>query len=159
MGGGSTFQGGRTLGEDMGLSRADGGVPSAYPVVSGAMEYQQTTTAAGVEMGRNGPFGSAGQLHGHAYSPMQNRPTIVPPSSPFHFSAGFFESPGFGGSGRGAAPTPAHVGGGYEGVGLVGSGGMDTDLQTLMNDALYGMWSNDLWGFEGECLQGSEGIS
>ena len=146
VGGGSTFQGRQTFGEDMGISRGDSGVSSAYPVVSGAMECEQPEAAARREMGSNRPLGSAGELRGHAYSPKQNQPAIVPSSSSFHFSTGFFDSPGFGGGGRAApAPVSSPVGGGYQGGGLMGSGGMDADLQALMNVDMVEVWSNYPW--------------
>ena len=36
---------------------------------------------------------------------------------------------------------------------------MDRDLQALMNDDLYGMWSNDPWEFEDGFREGSNGVS
>ena len=42
---------------------------------------------------------------------------------------------------------------------MVGWDGTDTDLQELMNDDLYGMWSNDPWGFEDRFREGSNGVS
>ena len=142
----------------MGLSQGGTSVSSAYPAVSGGTEYEQTTTAAGME--NYGSFGSASGLHGPAYSSMQGHHATIPlSSSPFHFSAGFFDSPGFG-RGGGATPAPAPapapapvpVGGGYGS--LRGSGGMDTDLLALMNNDLYRMWSNDSWGIRGQIREG-----
>jgi len=146
---GDIFQRGRTFGGDMGLSR--GGVSSTYPVVSGDMEYEQTA----VEMGSH--LGGASELHRPAYSSPQSYHAILPSSSSsFHFSAGFFDNPGFGGGWR-AAPAP--IGGGYGSSGMVGSGGIDADLQVLMNNDLYGTSLNAPRRFEGGYPKGSDGFA
>lgn len=136
---GSTFQRRQTFGRDMGLSRGGDGVSPAYPVSSGT-DYEKVA-AAGLEMGSYESLGGVNELHGPAYSSMQSQHAVVPSSS-FHFSAGFFDSPGFGGGQRTAL---APVGGGYGSGGVVGSGGMDADLQGLMNNDLYGTWPNASW--------------
>ena len=123
----------------MEFSRGDAAVSSVYPVVS---EYEQMVVA-GVEVRSYASIGGARELHTHAYLPMQSHP--APPSSFYHFGAGFFDSPGFGGRGEASAPVAGSYGGGV----MVDSGGMDADLQAFMNNGLYGMWSNAPWGFEG----------
>lgn len=119
---------------------------SAYPAVSDAIDYEQTTKA-GVEVQSYASIGGTRELHRSGYSSMQSHPTVVPSStSSYHYGAGFLDSQGFGG--RGAAPAPAPGSSGYGG-GMVGPDGMDADLQELMNNDVYGMWSNAPWRFEG----------
>jgi len=130
----------------MGFSQGGIGASSAYPVVSDGMGR----AAAGIQIENYGYLGGTSGLHGPAYnySPMQSHHAVPPSSSSFHFSDGFFDSPGFGGGQR-AAPAPVPIGGGYGSGGMVGSGGMDLwmdpDLQASINNDFYETWSR---GFE-----------
>jgi len=121
---------------DTRLSQWGAGASSAYPVVSSAMEYEQTMTT-GMEMGSRGSVGGASELHGPAYSSMQTNPAVVPSSSSsFHFGDGFFDSPGFGG--WGAAPThvPCTYGRRYGGPGWDRRGSPGVDESRLVWDVV-----------------------
>lgn len=138
----STIRIGQTFAEHMEPSRRDTGVPSAHPAVPDTM-------------GSYVSVGGAREPHRPVHSSMQSYPAVVPSSSSsYHFGVGFFDSPGFGV--RGAAPAP--VAGDYDG-GMVNSSSMDTDLQALMNNDLYGMSSNASWGFDSEFPKDFDDIS